>query len=128
MGTPRSHERTLLALLASFGVSLVAASHGMRHWVEHGGALVAARAVRPASAVEQAPAPRGIRPPWREPLVPEMRRRKGRPQRKMTADAGWSTVRSFSIQSTPSHSASAHGRSATSRPSRQTLRMWLTPA
>jgi hypothetical protein len=84
METTRSHERVLLALLAWFGVCLVAASHGLRRWVEHGGALVSARAVRPARALEQAPVPRGIRPPWREPAVPEMRRQKGRPKRRMT--------------------------------------------
>jgi hypothetical protein len=128
MGTARSHERTLLVLLTSFGVSLVAASHGLRHWVEHGGALMATRSVRPASAVEPAPAPRGIRPPWREPLVPEMRRRKGRPQRRMTADVARPAMHERPLQRMPSHSASAQGRSATSRPSRQTVRTWLTPA
>ena len=125
MGTPRTHERTLMALVVWFGVSLVVASHGLRRWVEQEGAPRVHHAARAIRAEELSPAPRGIRPPWREPLIPELRRRKGRPNRRMSAEAGPDGV---GIHSAPSHSPSTHGRSATRLPPRQTVRTWLTPA
>lgn len=35
----------------------------------------------------RSPGPRGIRPPWREPAIPELRRRPDARERKFTADA-----------------------------------------
>lgn len=38
------------------------------------------------------PRPRGIRPPWREHWIPELRRAPGKPPRKLTAEA-WAAAR-----------------------------------